>query len=156
MTELEKQLLEALEQLVRTIKLQRPYGATLKKAEAAIAAAEATQPMKTRKPNAGHPVLQKLIDSIELVDGIACWDYEFMYDVRDALNAATSTKSSPNYPAVPEGWALVKSPITEDMHRAAVKVLVRANGVDGLPQRMLDAMVATAPPVTVKDSLIVQ
>lgn len=41
MTELEKQLMEVLEQLVRTIKLQRPYGATLKKAEAAIAAAEA-------------------------------------------------------------------------------------------------------------------
>ncbi|BBH11755.1 hypothetical protein [Chromobacterium haemolyticum] len=57
-------------------------------ARAAIAVAEAAQPMKTRKPNTGHPALQKLIDSIDLVDGIACWDYEFMYDVRDALNAA--------------------------------------------------------------------
>lgn len=73
-----------------------------------------------------------------------------------AIAAAKAAKPAPNYPAVPEGWALVKSPITEDMHRAAVKVLVRANGVDGLPQRMLDAMVATAPPATVKDSLIVQ
>ncbi|OQS32482.1 hypothetical protein [Chromobacterium haemolyticum] len=42
-------------------------------------------------------------------------------------------------------WVLVKSPITEEQHRAAVKVLIRANGVDGLPQRMLDAMVVTAP-----------
>ncbi|OQS41166.1 hypothetical protein [Chromobacterium haemolyticum] len=79
---------------------------------------------------------------------------EYVAKVRSAIAAAE--EASPNYPAVPEGWALVKSPITEDMHRAAVKVLVRANGVDGLPQRMLDAMVATAPPATVKDSLIVQ
>ncbi|NHR05762.1 hypothetical protein HA052_11180 [Chromobacterium haemolyticum] len=85
---------------------------------------------------------------------------EYVAKVRSAIAAAeaaaTSAQPAPNYPAVPEGWALVKSPITEDMHRAAVKVLVRANGVDGLPQRMLDAMVATAPPATVKDSLIVQ
>ena len=79
---------------------------------------------------------------------------EYVAKVRSAIAAAE--EASPNYPAVPEGWTLVKSPITEDMHRAAVKVLVRANGVDGLPQQMLDAMVATAPPATVKDSLIVQ
>ncbi|AXT46413.1 hypothetical protein [Chromobacterium rhizoryzae] len=74
---------------------------------------------------------------------------EYVAKVRSAIAAAeaaaTSAQPAPNYPAVPEGWTLVKSPITEDMHRAAVKVLVRANGVDGLPQRMLDAMVATAP-----------
>lgn len=62
-----------------------------------------------------------------------------------AREKLASAQPLPNYPAVPEGWALVKSPITEDMHRAAVKVLVRANGVDGLPQRMLDAMLAAAP-----------
>ena len=33
------------------------------------------------------------------------------------------------------------------MHIAAVKVLQRASGVDGLPQRMLDAMLAAAQPV---------
>lgn len=36
--------------------------------------------------------------------------------------------------------------ITEEQHVAAVKVLLRANGLDGLPQRMLDAMIAAAPP----------
>lgn len=36
--------------------------------------------------------------------------------------------------------------VTEAMHVAAVKVLHRANGVDGLPQRMLDAMLSAAPP----------
>lgn len=35
--------------------------------------------------------------------------------------------------------------VTEQMHVAAVKVLRRASGVDGLPQRMLDAMLAAAP-----------
>lgn len=35
--------------------------------------------------------------------------------------------------------------ITEQMHVAAVKVLHRASGLDGLPQRMLDAMLAAAP-----------
>lgn len=35
--------------------------------------------------------------------------------------------------------------ITEEQHVAAVKVLHRAAGVDGLPQRMLDAMLAAAP-----------
>ena len=35
--------------------------------------------------------------------------------------------------------------VTEDMHVAAVKVLHRASGVHGLPQRMLDAMLSAAP-----------
>lgn len=35
--------------------------------------------------------------------------------------------------------------VTEEMHVAAVKVLQRANGLDGLPQRMLDAMFASSP-----------
>lgn len=37
------------------------------------------------------------------------------------------------------------SQITEEMHQAACKVLTRATGLDGTPQRMLDAMLATAP-----------
>ena len=41
--------------------------------------------------------------------------------------------------------ALRAMPVTEEMHVAAVKVLQRASGLDGLPQRMLDAMVAVAP-----------
>lgn len=35
--------------------------------------------------------------------------------------------------------------ITEEMHVAAAKVLTRATGLSGLPQRMLDAMRAAAP-----------
>lgn len=41
---------------------------------------------------------------------------------------------------VPQGYK-----ITEEQHVAAVKVLHRAAGVDGLPQRMIDAMLAAAP-----------
>lgn len=50
-------------------------------------------------------------------------------------------------------WAQEKaletpSKLTEEQHVAAVKVLLRANGLDGLPQRMLDAMLAAAPTPT--------
>lgn len=45
-------------------------------------------------------------------------------------------------PGVPEGFALVQTPITAAMHQAACKVLIRSTGLDGLPQRMLDALAA--------------
>lgn len=47
--------------------------------------------------------------------------------------------------AIPEGWSLVLRQITEQMHVAACKEIVRSDGLDGLPQRMLDAMLAAAP-----------
>lgn len=47
---------------------------------------------------------------------------------------------------------LIRTPITEDMHSAAVRVLHRATGVDRLPQRMLDAMLAVAPAVVESDA----
>lgn len=46
-------------------------------------------------------------------------------------------------PEAQEGFAQVKSPITEGMHLAACKVLLRSPGLDDLPQRMLDAMLVT-------------
>ncbi|WP_337881844.1 hypothetical protein [Chromobacterium haemolyticum] len=88
------------------------------------------------------------------ITGIAPRDCE-LYAMPDGGIAPRALYAAPpTAPVVPDVWqlsgrsgwlALVKSPITEDMHRAAVKVLVRANGVDGLPQRMLEAMLATAP-----------
>lgn len=45
---------------------------------------------------------------------------------------------------VPDGWKLVRYPITEGMHAAACKVLIRSHGLSGVPQRMLTAMLATA------------
>jgi hypothetical protein len=45
---------------------------------------------------------------------------------------------------VPEGWR-PGQPITEEMHVAACKVLHHADGLDGLPQRMMTAMLAAAP-----------
>ncbi|MDH0342874.1 hypothetical protein [Chromobacterium haemolyticum] len=126
MTELEKQLFDALKHISSAIERQLEL----------IAERAPGQFLDKR------PVVQALRSHAQKANA--------------AIATAKTAQPAPNYPAVPEGWALVKSPITEDMHRAAVKVLVRANGVDGLPQRMLDAMVATAPPATVKDSLIVQ
>jgi len=63
------------------------------------------------------------------------------------------------YPEIPDGCRLIAHPITEEMHVAACKVLTRSYGLDGLPQRMLDAMLAAAPSPgaegTIKDRLIV-
>lgn len=56
-----------------------------------------------------------------------------------AWNRRASVAAS--QPVAPAGWA-PSQPITEAMHVAAVKVLHLASGVDGLPQRMLDAMLA--------------
>jgi hypothetical protein len=52
-----------------------------------------------------------------------------------------------HHPAVQQAQEPVPTQITvtEDMHRAAVKVLHRAHGLDGLPQRMMDAMLAASP-----------
>ncbi len=52
--------------------------------------------------------------------------------------------TSPQPSHVP-GWQLVPEKITEEQHVAACKVLLRANGLDGLPQRMLDAIRTAAP-----------
>lgn len=46
---------------------------------------------------------------------------------------------------VPDGWKLIAYPLTEEMHVAACKALHRAPGLNGLPQRMLDAMIAVTP-----------
>lgn len=44
--------------------------------------------------------------------------------------------------AAPAATQPAAAKITEEQHVAAVKVLLRASGLDGLPQRMLDAMLA--------------
>ena len=59
-----------------------------------------------------------------------------------AVYDAIAANYKPAAPAV--GQVPVKC-ITEAMHVAACKVLLRAHGLDGLPQRMLDAMLAAAP-----------
>lgn len=52
-------------------------------------------------------------------------------------------------------YKMVKWPITETMHAAACKVLLRASGMDGLPSRMIEAMTAAAPSVpSDRDSVI--
>lgn len=62
--------------------------------------------------------------------------YKTQHYVRPVFTAAQAQAMG----RVPPGWK-----VTEDMHIAAVKVLHRATGVDGLPQRMVDAMLAAAP-----------
>ncbi|MEG2281321.1 hypothetical protein [Comamonas sp.] len=60
----------------------------------------------------------------------------------------TGEKSAPAapqavQPALPQGWKPGQL-ITEEMHAAACKVLFRAHGLEGTPQRMLDAMLSAA------------
>lgn len=62
-----------------------------------------------------------------------------------AEQARAAVEASARQLAEQPGFVMVQSPITEEMHVAAVKVLHRANGVEGLPQRMLDAMLAARP-----------
>jgi hypothetical protein len=59
--------------------------------------------------------------------------------IRAMLAKALKVQPTPAQPAP------LPARVTEEMHIAAVKVLHRANGVDGLPQRMLDAMLAVQP-----------
>jgi uncharacterized protein (UPF0335 family) len=48
-------------------------------------------------------------------------------------------------PAIPVGWRLVPVEITEAMHVAAVKTIVRCNGNAEFPPRVWTAMIAAAP-----------
>lgn len=58
--------------------------------------------------------------------------------IQGAPAAASAAQTVARWPTV----------VTEAMHVAACKVLLRASGMDGLPQRMLDAMLAVAPAST--------
>lgn len=68
------------------------------------------------------------------IRGTTNWAAAIGKAVQDAVMEAQA-------PAVPAAPTVV----TEAMHVAAVKVLHRATGLDGLPQRMLNAMLAAAP-----------
>jgi hypothetical protein len=64
----------------------------------------------------GHPLLQRLIDSLEVVDGSACWDYAAMYEVRDALNGASpERRSCGESEAAPAAAAPSSEPTTHDL-----------------------------------------
>lgn len=75
-----------------------------------------------------------VIPNDSLSSGIAAWNRRAQLEAQQA---------------VPQAWK-----VTEEMHVAAVKVLQRANGLDGLPQRMLDAMLAAAPTPPAQEQLL--
>jgi hypothetical protein len=90
-------------------------------------------------PDAGNELLQRLIDSIDIVNGMACWDYAIMYDVRDALNAAPAVAVADLSPGEKPGrwsddrWKLYRMGF-EDAKRAML-----AAPVQPAPQRQEDA-----------------
>jgi hypothetical protein len=54
--------------------------------------------------------------------------------------------------AAREGWKLVPVELTEEMHVAAVRTIVRCTGNDDFPPRVYRAMLAAAPDSTPTDS----
>lgn len=80
-------------------------------------------------PDAGHPLLQRLVNSIEIVDGIACWDYFAMYEVRDALAqaepAAAGEPTDEQIMEVAELWGLHHAPDTAKHYARAVLALAQ-------------------------------
>ena len=95
--------------------------------QAALAAHEAAPQQE--------PAITVTIDDLDLVQD---WAESRLPPGTHKLYAAPQQAQAP-------GWQLVPEKITEEQHVAACKVLLRANGMDGLPQRMLDAIRAAAP-----------
>lgn len=59
--------------------------------------------------------------------------------------------------AVPEGWKLVPIELTDEMHAAAVRTILRCTGNDDFPPRVYGAMLAAAPaasPVELTDAVV--
>ena len=94
----------------------------------------------THHTEAERPCWRDRADEIEQQVGMGKMDAMACYtQMVQLLDAERRT------PAVPvrQGWQAGQS-ITEEMHVAACKVLLRAHGLDGTPQRMLNAMLAAA------------
>lgn len=62
-----------------------------------------------------------------------------------ALGAARAALASP---AVPEGYKLVPIKLTEEMHVAAVRAIVRSTGNDDFPPAVWSAMLGASPAVS--------
>lgn len=67
----------------------------------------------------------------------AWWAYQTALDVVAKQAAPVAQLSEPPVPKT------IK--VTEEMHRAAAKVLYRASGMAGIGQLLMDAMLAAAP-----------
>lgn len=74
-----------------------------------------------------------------VLDGDDCATFD---KLRKHWDAAAST--APQAEAK-EGWKLVPTQITEEMHAAAVRTIQRCTGNDDFPRRVFAAMLAAAP-----------
>lgn len=157
-----QQALEALESLqggctdsgdgtTETITVWCPEVITaLRAALAEQAAEQATHDnLRDTVGQAIHDVLTGWYETEDGTIGVDPFDSRNIDEIADAVIAvlpAAPAAEQAEPVAVPAGYALVRTPITDDMHVAAAKVLARAHGLEGTPQRMLDAMIAAAPP----------
>lgn len=72
---------------------------------------------------------------------------------QNTIRAAIDLLASPRA-AVPEGWKLVPTTLTEDMHAAAVRVIARCHGNDDWPPAVLKAFFDAAPGAPVAEPMI--
>jgi len=94
----------------------------------------------THHTEAERPWWRDRANEIEVLVGAGKMDAMACYT--QMLQLLDADRRAPAAP-VPQGW-LPNQPITEEMHVAACNVLRRANGLDGTPQRMLNAMLAAS------------
>jgi hypothetical protein len=88
------------------------------------------------------PNTMKFVQPGPVQEAVACKTLCELCMKRGYGFCANTAKTTPIITTPPAQPAPLPTLVTEEMHIAAVKVLHRANGVDGLPQRMLDAMLA--------------
>jgi hypothetical protein len=137
-------ILQTLTDELRAIRDKTPWSETRSTLNAAIdrvdvAASQVAYTQKPHQAQQAEPVGRVRFDSGEV------HFYPFQRDAEASpLADGAQLYAAPQQAQAP-GWQLVPEKITEEQHVAACKVLLRANGLDGLPQRMLDAIRAAAP-----------
>lgn len=102
--------------------------------------------MTTTPQQASLVLTEEQIDAICAPGRAERWKGDGRQYDRDTVRLVLEALAASGEAAlVPDVRKMGAQPITEEMHVAACKVLTRASGLDGLPQRMLDAMLAAAP-----------
>lgn len=145
------QMLEALKRMVESVTGVDQVSA-VNEAREAIAAAEAAQaqpkPAFEGEVIVGHSVERGGWCVYEQTAPGEYTAFKGPFPTREEADAAMREPIKVAAQAQPAAVP-VHTPITEAMHVAAAKVLTRSHGLDGTPQRMLDAMLAAQPAAAV-------
>lgn len=99
--------------------------------------------LRDMPPNPFRMMMWEAADMLAADARSVDWKEKYLQMVDEAEGLRLQLHDSAQQVEVPQG--LPRIHVTEEMHRAALKVLHRASGLDGLPQRMMNAMLAAAP-----------